>query len=319
MPVDPSRRQLLRAAGLGLGVVALAGCSEDGVRPPWSPAPTDDAAGTAGPPPDVDLLLAARARLHRYRETLPQVRARTSATKRVARELDGLWGTQQERLEALLSASGVALPPLGTGDAASATGGGAGRLRPEDLGTLVRDDLTAALEELTRSTSTNRSVLVSLAAQHAESARLLGAAVGWPPLAGPVGAAAVPLLQVTRPAVFGLEVVAARSSGEERETFEAVLAPLRSTTRALTTLAGDAAPVPPLGYDLPEPLSSAKDRMALARSLVHDVAPAALSVVDRTGPDAGQLGSVVRVVAEAASWARTLRSPRVPFPGMTLP
>lgn len=335
MPAEPSRRQLLRAGGLGLGALALAGCSGDRLRTPWSPAPTDDAAASAALPPDTDLLVAARLRLHRYRETLPQVRARTPAARRASADLADLWATQQERLEALLTAAGVGLPALGavdlpaSGDGAAATIAAPGDqaaatssapdLRPEDLGTIVRDDLQSALEELARSTVTNRAVLTSLTAQHAESARLLRAAVDWPPLVGPVGAAAVPLLQVTRPAVFGLEVVAARAKDEERETFEAVLAPLRSTTRALTTLAGDAAPVPPLGYDLPEPLSSAKDRMALARSLVHDVAPAALAVVDRAGSDVGQLGSVVRIVGEATAWARTLRSPLAPFPGMTLP
>lgn len=203
-----------------------------------------------------------------------------------------------------------------TDDAAATTAPGPD---PTVVGAALREDLEEVLAEVARSSTTNRAMLLALAAQHMESARLLGAEVDWPPLQGPVGAAAVPVLARTRPAVFGLEVVAARSLGEERELFEGVLGPLRAITRALTTLAGDTAPVPPLGYDLPEPLDDEDDRLQLARDLVHDIAPAALSVADRAGEDVEQVRSLVRIVSEADRWGRELTVDPAPFPGMTLP
>lgn len=340
----PTRRSVLQVGLLALGATALAGCTEGRPRTPWSPDPDTDTDGALPPglPPDGELLLLARERLHRYRGVIVHVRPVSRTGRSVARQLADVWAVQQDRLEQLLVLAGVDLPDLadvvvdlpdvagasgpppdeaaastGTDDAA-ATSAPAG-LAPDVLGTEIRADLDGALEGLTRSTVTNRAVLTSLLAQHSEAARLLGAAVHHEPLVGPVGAAAVPVLQVTRPAVFGLEVVAARSRGEERELYESVLRPLQRITRSLTSLAGEAAPVPPLGYDLPEPLDDEPSRMALARGLVQDVAPAALSAVGRAGSDVGQLRSVVRIVAESAAWSRELGAEAVPFPGMTLP
>lgn len=353
MPANqPSRRAVLRAGALGLvSTGLLGGCSGERLRTPWSPDPTQDAALPKDLPPDGELILLARERVHRYRSVLPHLTPRSASGRRAQHSLGELWPVQQDRLESLLTLAGVELPDLATVPMPTGAGGDGAAATTEDdgsattgrdgsaitqgddasttsalpdidlevLGAQIRDDLPTVLAELARSTATNRPMLTSLTAQHAESARLLRAPVDWAPLAGPTGAGAVPVLQVTRPAVFGLEVVAARSRGEERELFESVLRPLASITRALTTLAGEAAPVPPLGYDLPEPLSDADDRLTLARTLVHDVAPAALSVVDRAGGDPAQLESVVRIVAEATTWARSLQSPGVPFPGMTLP
>lgn len=345
-PAGPNRRTLLRGGLLGLAAVALAGCSGDRPRTPWSPDPDTADELPENLPPDGELLLLARERLHRYRARLEQVAPRDRPERSVVRHLGSVWQVQQESVEQLLTLAGVELPALapetGGGDEASGTAtataapddaGATSGAAPDDaadtsapagpplsvLGEQVRADLPTALAELARSTATHRAMLTSLLAQHAESSRLLGAPIDWPPLAGPVGAAAVPVLQVTRPAVFGLEVVAARSRGEERARFESVLGWLRRITRSLTTLAGGTAPVPPLGYDLPEPLDDAEARMDLARALVHDVAPAALSVVDRAGSDVAQLESLVRIVAESSAWARELGVTGAPFPGMSLP
>lgn len=340
----PTRRSLLRVGLLALGVTAVAGCTDGRPRTPWSPDPDVDGDERLPPdlPPDGELLLLARERLHRYRAVLTHVRPVSRTGRSVARHLDEVWTVQQDRLEQLLVLGGVDLPALAEvtvdlpdaapssappqDDAATSTGpedaaatSAPPGLAPEVLGAQIRSDLAAALEGLSRSTVTNRAVLASLLAQHSESARLLQAPVRHEPLVGPVGAAAVPVLQVTRPAVFGLEVVAARSRGEERALYESVLQPLQRITRSLTSLAGEAAPVPPLGYDLPEPLDDEASRMALARALVADVAPAALPAVGRAGSDVGQLRSVVRIVAESASWSRELGVDGAPFPGMTLP
>ncbi|WP_131105152.1 DUF4439 domain-containing protein [Ornithinimicrobium sufpigmenti] len=355
----PSRRALLRAGLVGIASAGLlSGCSGDRVRTPWSPEPTVDEADAARRMPDGDLLLRARERLAGHRAALSRAQANTPAVRAKARSTATLWQTQQERLEQLLALGGITLPELdvqiltpsadeaaedadrdgeattgghdgdeATGDhGAATTAPGSDDARqtaagpaPRTVGEGLLADLPEVLEDLSRSSALNRAMLVSLAAQHVESARLLGAPVEWPPLEGPVGAAAVPVLARTRPAVFGLEVVAARSREDERLRYESVLAAVRSTTRALTTLAGDAAPLPPLGYDLPEPLEDEPDRLALARALVHDIEPAVLSVVDRAGSDVEQLRSLVRLVAETQQWAHELDVDPDPFPGMTLP
>lgn len=324
MPPDrPSRRTLLRGAlGIG-GLLVLGGCSGERIRTPWSPTPTVDVDDPQTWPPDTDLLLAARERLHAYRTVLTSVNPENGSEERRARAVGRLWDVQQDRVEQILELSGLHLDDLGevrspgpAEDAAATTGAGGPDLT--GLGTRVREELTGVVEELTRSTPTNRAMLISLAAQHADAAALFGAEVDWPPLAGPRGTAAVPVIAVTRPAVFGLEVVAARSVGEERELYESVLRPVQSVSRQLTTLAEDAAPVPPLGYDLPEPLDE-EQRRELARALVLDIPPAVLSVADRAGSDAEQLGSWLRLVATATMWLRMLEVPVVPFPGMTLP
>lgn len=337
----PSRRALLRAGLAGIASVGLlSACSGDGTRTPWSPEPTVDEAEAARRMPDGDLLLRARERLAGHRAALSRTHADTPEARATVRTVAGLWQTQQERLEQVLTLGGIVLPELdvdiradvegrtapGPDDGAATTGPGADTARrtatgpaPRTVGEQLRTDLPRVLEDLSRSSALNRAMLVSLAAQHAESARLLGAPVDWSQLQGPVGAAAVPVLARTRPAVFGLEVVAARSRGEERRRYESVLASVRSTTRALTTLAGDAAPLPPLGYDLPEPLDEEPDRLALAQALVRDVEPAVLSVVARAGSDVEQMHSLVRLLAETQESAHELGGGPDPFPGMTLP
>lgn len=341
MPPTVSRRALLRSGGLvGLAAV-LAAC--EGPEGPDSSSPT----GTVEPddpttwPPDTTLLIAARQRVHGYLAALEVVEVPSGRASR----LRDAWGAQLETVEQLVTLGGVPLPAPPTDppvtappddtarttapadDAARTTGAGdgadrtAGPARPpaERLGQVLRADVTEALRDASTATPTHLAMLVSLAAQHAASARELGAAVDWPPLAGPRDAAAVPLLAVLRPAVFGLEVLAARSRGEERDDYEAVLEDVASLARQLTSLAGRAAPVPPLGYDLPEPLADGEDRRDLAVRLVADVAPAALTTLTRVSGDVAQLTGVARVVAEAVSWDRLLGGRGEPFPGMTAP
>ncbi|QFG68929.1 DUF4439 domain-containing protein [Ornithinimicrobium pratense] len=335
----PSRRALLRAGLAGIASVGLlAGCSGDRARTPWSPEPTADEAAAARRTPDGDLLLRARERLAGHRAALSRAHADTPEGRAQVRTVAELWQTQQERLEQLILLGGIPLPELDaeirtlpeaddeTDDEAATTGPGPDDARhsatgpsAQTVGEQLRGGLPQVLEDLSRSSALNRAMLVSLAAQHVESARLFGAPAEWPPLEGPVGAAAVPVLARTRPTVFGLEVVAARSRGEERLRYESVLAAVRSTTRALTTLAGDAAPLPPLGYDLPEPLDDEPGRLTLARALVRDIEPAVLSVVARAGSDVEQLRSLVRLLAQTQQWADELDVDPDPFPGMTLP
>lgn len=343
MPPPPTRRSLLRAVLLGGAAVVLTGCEPDPVNR-RQPAPTtrvvpDDPATW---PVDSELLLSVRERLHRTVGTARSVEEPSTAL----REAISGWETQLERLEDLISSGDVPLPPLAphdraaatsapgaspttaAGDDGSATTGAGdaaeGTAAPEgpdqrDLARTLRAELPDLVTEISSASTTNLAMLVSIAGHQAASAIRLGAGIGWDPLVGPKGAAAVPLLAVTRPAIFGLEVVAARSRGEERTGYEKVLDEVRALTRQLTSLAGSAAPVAPLGYDLPEPLDEEDERQALARELVRDIAPAALSAASRARGRSAELTDLVRIVAESVAWGRAFDAPPEPFPGMTLP
>ena len=341
MPPTLSRRALLRAGGLAGLATVLAGCEGDDRPDSSSPTSTVEPDDPTTWPPDTTLLLAARQRVHGYLAALDVVDVPRGRRSRLA----AVWGGQLDTLEQLVSLGGVPLPEppsdpvvsaapddatrttapgddadrtTGTGDDSDRTGG---PVRPpaDQLGQVLRGDVSDAVRDASTATPAHLPMLVSLAAQHAAAAQELGAPVDWPPMAGPRDAAAVPLLAALRPAVFGLEVLAARSRGEERADYEGVLEPLAGLTRQLTSLAGRAAPVPPLGYDLPEPLGDAQDRRALARRLVGDVAPAALTTATRVAGDVTELTGVARVVAEAVGWDRRLGGQGVPFPGMTTP
>lgn len=346
MPRAVSRRALLGAlVGVG-GATLLAGCDAQDPRTPVSPTEGVRADDPTTWPPDTQLFIAARQRVHGYRLALDVATGRERTRERLAE----LWQVQQERLELLITLGGVPLPDLlddpavagphdgtaatadgsddGSGTTATGTdsggststaGDGADPPDAEDLGRVLRRDHTEACRELSTATATNVPTLASLAAQHVAAAAWLGAPVEWGEMDGPSGAAAVPVLAVTRPAVFGLEVVAARSRDEERADYESVLGPLRSVTRQLATLAGPAAPVAPLGYDLPEPLETAEQRRSLARELVSDVAPATLDAAQRLPGRAAELTGVVRVVSDTVVWDRALGTRALPFPGMTLP
>lgn len=346
MPPALSRRTLLRAVALGGGAVLLAGCEGQESRTPVSPTDAVVPDDPATWPADTQLFIAARQRVHGYRLALDVV----DGPARTLDRLGDLWQEQQDRLELLITLGGVPLPDLmdtpavqprdddpdtttsgdsGTttasggsdADSSTATAGPKEVDRPaaEELGRALRADHTEACRELSTASATNLPLLASLAAQHVAAAAWLGAPVEWGEMAGPAGAAAVPVLGVARPAVFGLEVVAARSGGEERATYESVLEPLRSVTRQLATLAGSAAPVAPLGYDLPEPLETEEQRRELARLLVSDIAPATLEASQRLPGKAAELTGVVRIVSDTVAWDRALEVTARSFPGMSLP
>jgi hypothetical protein len=336
MPPRPSRRTVLRGIVVGGAALVLAGC--EGTDPDRAPSPTDGVVPDDPQtwPDDSQLLIAARQRIH-----LNLVSLTEAGVQDDAQGLADLWQTQIARLGQLVTLGGVPLPELLTppvlerpvDDEAglSADGAGASAAGPDDaattssgpepvdVGRALRAQVPVLVRDLATATPTNLAVLVSLAAQQADAAAWLGAPVDWAPLVGPEGAPAVPVLAATRPAVFGLEVLAARSGAEERAGYERILDEVRSLTRQLTTLAGAAAPVAPLGYDLPEPLDTGEQRRALALALVSDITPAGLGAAQRLVGDEARLAAALRIVAESATWTRELGGRPEPFPGMTLP
>lgn len=182
-----------------------------------------------------------------------------------------------------------------------------------------------AAQRLAGVPAADRVLLGACLVTRAQAARLLGA----PALAAPrtpraVDAAqAAQLLGTVRPAVYGLQVVAARAvvarSARAGVARGALAAALRQR-QVLGQQAGAQAPADPLGYDLPDPLVTPAEHDALARRLLRDLGDAyvrALAGVPQatappgTTPAApappGPIGAAATSVLEVASllgWAR---------------
>ena len=218
---------------------------------------------------------------------------------------------------------GAAGDDAGAGDAEDRTGGpspaelAAQALRR--LGRAALDDVTpGALEELAEVSRANLPMLLALTAQRGAMAQLFGQEPSWPDLTGPTEAAANNLLNVYRPAVYGFEVIAARSHQEERAAYRAVLGPLRTATRQLTELAGKAAAPAPLGYGLPQDVDTAEARGALAGELMAALPPSIMAQTAAFSGDEAAVAGSVRLLADAVRLAQPW-NPVTGFPGMRVP
>lgn len=336
MSLPWSRRALLATLACASAGV-LTGC-EDQTGDDIQVSPTD-ASGRPIPSQaaDVPLLLAV---LQRTRDLVVLGRdLGPGPQSALLGEVQAAHGQQADVLARLLQAAGVdpgsaSIPPDDgaantsapvpgdEGDSATSTASPVAPRR-ERVATLVASlphDLTKVrLRALSEASAANLPMLVSLHGERAAAALLLGAPVTWPTLTGPTGARTVGVLAALRPAVYTLEVTAARASGPERERYETALAPLRQLTRQVTELAGPAAPAAPLGYGLPEPLSTANQRAALvARALQPLPAAVVEGTAGLTGDLAGVSGSV-RLLAEVLRVGHPFGVPVTGFPGMAVP
>lgn len=184
----------------------------------------------------------------------------------------------------------------------------------------VAEDVSpTVLEGLSEVSPANLAMLTSLAGQRGALAMSLGGDPRWPALSGPAGAEAAAMLPTFQAAVYAMEVIAARSSGEARETPERALRRLQALTRDLTSLAGPAAAPAPLGYGLEADISTKEGRDALAREVLLALPP---TVVAAAGAHTGDLDAVagtVRLLAEVVELGSWWGLEIGPFPGMTLP
>lgn len=209
------------------------------------------------------------------------------------------------------------------GDEASSTQGpdeeelAAAALR--DLARDLHQDVSPeALLSLTQLSAANLPMLLSLTSSRGACAQVLGEVPPWGDLTGPTGAAANELLTAYRPAVYGFEVLAARSREEERTAYEEVLTPLREVTRQITALAAEAAAPAPLGYGLPPLTGKAADREELAMDLLAALPPAIMGQTAAFTGDQPSIAGSVRLLAEASALAQPWISLRA-FPGMRAP
>jgi hypothetical protein len=337
MPSRPTRRTLLAAVGLG-GWVVLTGCQEQ----PGSPAevaPTDGA-GRPIRSEAADVLVMFRT-LERTRSlqlmaaglldgapdssTVPEIHDALSGQAEVLEELlraaEVEPGPGPDRRPVSDDAAATSARGFGGADDSAATTGGIPRAdRVATLADALADDAGAeALAEVAGTSPANLPVLLSLHGQRAAAAVLLRRTPDWPPLSGPEGAAAVGMLVALREVVYALEVAAARASGDERAEHEVVLSSMRTLTDRLVTLAGPAAPAPPLGYGLPGPVDSADARRALVVRTLEAVPAAVLDGSGGLVQDEVAVAGCTQVLAEVVSQAQRLGSPLPAFPGLRTP
>ncbi|WP_162802004.1 hypothetical protein [Ornithinimicrobium murale] len=208
--------------------------------------------------------------------------------------------------------------PPADGDAATATVPAAERAVADlrALGQDCLDDITpAALTALSEVSADNLPMLLSIAGQRGATASLFGQQPQWQKLSGPTGDPAAALLDAYRPAVYGFEVLAARSRGDERTAYEAVLTPLREVTRQITQLAGDAAAPAPLGYGLPDGAAGQERRARLASDLLAVLPPTIMAPTTGFAGDPAAVAGSVRLLADVVRLAQPWRAV-TGFPGM---
>ena len=352
-----TRRSVLAVMGVGLGAV-LVGCDSEPTSPESTaapgPNPPNQPAASPSQGADTEALLLA---LTRSRDLAARCRAITGAEgadAELQQQVQGALDRQAEVLGNVLRAGHVTVPEPSTpepstaeptttdpGDAATTTDdadpdetsdAGDAEERTsgpspaqeatkalQRLGQAALEDVSpAALSALTDVTRANLPMLIALTAERGAMAQLFGQEPSWPDLAGPTDTAANNLLHAYQPAVYGFEVIAARSHQDERAAYRTILESLRTATRQLTELAGQAGAPAPLGYGLQHDVDTPEARGVLAGELMAALPPAIMAQTAAFSGDEPAVAGSVRLLADAVQLAQPW-NPLTGFPGMRVP
>ncbi len=320
----------------------LSACSDTGTNA--TPRPSDGVEATAvsddallAPVADAEVLLAT---LEQTREVLGTCSVvATTASRRLTR-ICGVIQEQHDVLVRLIEAGGLQAGDDSTatsapGDEAASTedtneaqASAAAKAKAEAE---AEAELTVAAVLAKQSTGkdivativsvspTNLPTLMALHGQRAAAAEILGASVKWPDVEGPLGAGAITVLAGLRQAVYGFEVLVARSTEKEREAYKEALIPLREASRTVTELAGTAAPVAPLGYGLPSDVVDQEERRQLATDLLTALPQAVIAGSAARAGDEDAIVGTLRLVSLSVRLGTSFRVPTDPFPGLTVP
>ncbi len=321
----------------GLVVAGLAACSEDPGEARPGPSGGDDLSPPAAvQAPDVRFLeatlrrtlvvLEAAARVSDDDPALAVEAIRTAleTQARVLTEMvlagggDGSDSVETaEVTETTEAADSTASPDV---DSATSTGPSPG-LDPAQLAELlVESSLDDSIsEELSTVTGINLPTLMALHGQRIAAARMLGGRVRLPALRGPSGAGAITMLAGLRQVIYGLEVLAARSADDERETYRDALASLRGPSRMITQLAGPSAPAPPLGYGLPSALSTTRERNDAAQELFVALSQSMIAGSSARAFDDDAINGTIALMALSVEVGTTFGVPMDAFPGLSIP
>ena len=179
--------------------------------------------------------------------------------------------------------------------------------------------VAAVLPALATVTAANRAVVASVVASSGAAAELLGATVAWPAADPLPPAAAVPLLDGTRSAAYAFQVVAAQTGGDQRAVAEGTRTDLTSRATELAAMAGSSAPVEPLGYALPYPVTTPDVAARLAGQVLTTLVAGGLAPLATLPEGSTATTTLVRLLVGAQRLGRTWGVAPVPFPGQAYP
>ena len=336
-----TRRSALAILSIS-GATLLSACSDSGLSD--APGPSDGLGPTREPDPavsadvpDAEVLLA----------TLTSTRAALAACSTVAdtasQRLTRVCAVIEKQHDVLVRlieagsldfddrATATSLPgdeAASTGELSEAEASAVAKARVEaeaeaetTVASVLAEQSTGAsiVDALIAVSPTNLPTLMALHGQRAAAAEILGAAVTWPEVAGPLGPGAITVVAGLRQAVYGFEILVSRSTKKERETYSAALRPLREASRTVTELAGEAAPVAPLGYGLPTDVENKEERRQLATDLLTALPQAVIAGSAARAGDRDAIAGTLRLMSLSVRLGMSFAVPTAPFPGLTVP
>jgi len=310
MPSLWSRRGLLVALAAG-SVTALSGCrvqlEEGAPRVPLVP--------TRVPMKDEKTLLAVLKQT-RSLETLAHAVA--AAPTSMAGRLSTVHDTQAAVITRLLHDGGV--PQLLVQASATATPSpttsSPSVSTPAELSNAERGGVNDV--SLAALSTAHVALIGSLLAQRTAAVTLLGGTVAPVGPSNLDGADGVSLLEAARSAVYGFEIVATHIDSTGRAPAMSALAALRARASELETLVGPSAPPPPLGYELPFPITDRDSSRRLAVHLLEALLTRMAATLEPAVGNANALATLVRWMGESESMASQWGAPLAAFPGLTI-
>ena len=304
-----SRRGLLVALAAG-SVTALSGCrvqlEEGAPRVPLVP--------TRVPMKDEKTLLAV---LDRTRSLVSLARAVEGASTSTAGRLRAVHATQIAVITRLLRDGGVPLPLVeasATPQPSPATSSPSVFSPAELSGAEIGSAKDVSLADLSIA---HVALIGSLLAQRTAAVTLLGGAVAPVGPSDLDGADGLALLEAVRGAVYGFEVVATHIGTTGRAPAMRTLLALRTRASELESLVGSSAPPPPLGYELPFPVSDTDSSRRLALHLLEALLTRMAAALGPAAGSAKALDTLVHWMGETESMASGWGAPLAAFPGLT--
>jgi len=321
MPSVWSRRSLLLALAAG-SVTALSGCGvqleEDAPRIPFVPVRV--------PMEDEKALLAVLARTTSLGVLAKAVGGASTSPAGRLRAVHATQVAVIARLlrdggvpESLMAATPAATPPTATPRTATPRTATPSTSRPltpaAELSAAEGDSIgDVSLADIS---TTHVALIGSLMAQRTASVTMLGGTTTPVPPSGLYGAEAVPILDAVRATVYGFEIVAAQIDRTGRAMALSSLALLRGRASELRILAGSSGTPPPLGYELPFPVTNSESARRLARHLLVSLLTHQAAALGPSTGDATALATLVRWLGATQVIASRWGAPLTAFPGLT--
>lgn len=281
-----------------------------------SGAPAIPGLQTQGPPADTPAL---QATVHSRQLALEGL---TQPSKGLQTAVKPAYEQQVTRLQAVMASAGMpqatSSPTTGTTSTTSST--------PASLvgfETFIRGELSAST--FARIAGVGTDYLPMLAATSALDAAVAlspqgvaaaGHAPAWPTATVPA-AVAIGLLPAVRQAVYGLEVIAAKTPLAGRALITATLHTMYPIRAQLEAVAGDGAPPLHSTYALTPAPTTDQARTTLGRQLLTAVVAACADQTPATHGSADHVGALLHVWGTVLSTSWTWGVAPVAFPGLT--